>query len=406
MRRERGSHPHHPRRGGFRDLLPLDAALERALAAAHPVEDRETVDLTEAADRVLAQDLTAPVDVPAFPKATMDGVALSAETVRPGEPLRVVGTAHPGEPFAGTVGPGECVRAATGAPVPPSCDTVLELEELVLEGEEALPQRSVAAGRNVQPPGDDIARGDLLLRRGTLLDPRGLGNAAAVGIYAVDVIRRPRVAVVATGREVKRGGDLRPGEIHDVNSFTLHALLRAHGADPILRDPVPDTYAAIRDAVAEASGHDLAVFSGSTSVGERDHLRDAVEELGEVLFHGVAVRPGMPLLLARVEDALVFGMPGFPASCLLTAYHVLLPVLWKTAGRPGGTDRTEAVLAESLEADPEKTQLVTVRVEDSTAYRAFRHSGRITSVSEGVGYVVVGVGERKKKGERVEVVLF
>ncbi|MFQ5920064.1 MAG: molybdopterin molybdotransferase MoeA, partial [Thermoplasmata archaeon] len=260
-------------------------------------------------------------------------------------------------------------------------------------------------GRNVQPVGQDIAKGDSILSRETLLQPGHVGSIASLGIVEVPVYERPRVAVYATGREIKRGGPLRPGEIYDVNSYTLTGLIQAHGGSVEMFDPIPDAYESILGAVAKAVDYDLTVLSGSTSVGERDFLRDAAAERGEVLLHGVAMKPGKPVLLAKVGTGLVFGMPGFPASALMAAYHFLLPVLRKMGHLPEARSRS-SILGEDLPVKGDKTQLITVRREGGKAYQAFRGSGSITSISQGDGYVVILPGQALKKGAPVEVIEF
>ncbi len=390
----------------FRRLIPLDEALQIAMEAARPTEQVEKVHLAEAVRRVLAEDVVAPIDVPSFDKAAMDGFALRSLDGRGGVRLRVIGKAHPGEPFGGQVGPGECVEIATGAPVPKGCDAVIEVEATKHEGPEVTLMEEVKPGRNVSPRGEDIRKGDKLVVAGKLLKPGHLGAISALGIQEVLVFGKPRVAIFATGREVRRGGTLGPGEVYDINSFTLAGLISEKGGMVKLFDPIPDEFQAIEDAVAQARDHDMVVLSGSTSVGERDFLRDATESLGEILFHGVAAKPGKPLLLGRVDGGLVFGMPGFPASCLLLAYHILLPVLRKMARLPVGPLTMRATLGEEMPSKEDKTQLVTVFMEGGKAYRAFRKSGSITSVSAGEGYVVVPAAGRLKSGDVVEVVLF
>ncbi len=390
----------------FTELLPLDEALEIALGAAAPVARVEEVELREARGRVQAEDAVSPVDVPSFDKAAMDGFALRAADALPGVELRIVGRSHAGELFEGPLEPGTCVEVATGAPVPAACDSVIEVEAVELVGGAIRPRKAVDSGRNVSRRGEDIRRGDRIVVAGTVLTPGHLGALSALGLQSVHVIDRPRAAVFATGREVRRTGPLGPGEVYDANSFALASLLEKHGAEAEVFDPVPDELDAIQEAVARAEATDLVVLSGSTSVGERDYLRDAVGALGQVLFHGVASKPGKPLLLGRVGEGLVFGMPGFPASCLLLAHHVLVPVVRKLAHLPPETPHVRATLGEPLLPAKGKAQLVTVRLEGGTAYRAFRHAGSVTSVSEGVGYVVLPPETEAEEGEEVQVILF
>lgn len=391
----------------FGSLLPLEEAVSRTLAAATSVDRVETVPLEAAVGRVLAESVIAPLDVPGFDKAAMDGYAVrSTDAAEAGSALNLVGRSHAGEPFEGAVGPGECVEVATGAPVPGDCDAVIEVEETErAEGQVRL-LAPVRAGRNVSPRGEDIRQGDALVAVGTVLQPGHLGAISSLGLVEIAVFARPRVAIFSTGREVRRTGPLGPGEVYDANTFTLAGLVRENGGVAEIAPPVPDEYGAMRDAVATAENADLVVLSGSTSVGERDFLREVAEELGTVLFHGVASKPGKPLLVAQVGASLVLGMPGFPASCILLAYHVLRPVLRTLAHLPVIPRRIQLPLAEALPIREGVTQLVTVHLEGGQAHKAFHKAGSITSVSAGEGYVVIPSGETLRAGDSVEVVLF
>lgn len=394
----------------FEQLIPLEEALESALDIAKPITTTERVLIWDAIGRVLAEDVVAPIDVPAFDKAAMDGFGLrSGDThgVREaGVRFRIVATSHAGDLFEGPVGRGECVEVATGAPVPPDCDGVIEVEAVTIEGQEILLKREVVKGRNVSARGEDIRQGETLVLKGTTLKPGHLGTISAVGIGEVAVFDRPRVAVFATGREIRRGGPLRPGEVYDANSSALAGLLRENGGRVEVLDPVPDEYEAILTAVSKAKEYDIVVLSGSTSVGERDFLRDAVAHLGRIVFHGVASKPGKPLLLGQVDETLVFGMPGFPASCLLLAYSFLLPVFRRVARLSTAQRAVTLPLAQDLPVSEDKTQLVTVHLAEGKAFKAFHRSGSITSVSKGEGYVVVPPGRKLSAGETVEVLLF
>ncbi len=392
----------------FGDLLPLDAAMDIALQAAVPVRRVERIALVESGGRVAAEDVVAPIDVPMFDKAAMDGYALRSADTRRGNRLELmcVGRAHAGEPFSGSVGPGECVEVATGSPVPSDCDAVIEVEATKVEADRVVIDSEVEPGKNVSSRGEDIVVGDRLVPKGTVLKPGHLGAISSLGIQEVAVYERPRVAVFPTGREVRRSGPLRPGEVYDANSFTLASLVQENGGSVTVSDPVPDVFEKMTEAVGRAKDYDLVLLSGSTSVGERDYLKEATEGLGEVLFHGVASKPGKPLLLARVGKGLVFGMPGFPASCILLAYHVLRPVLRKMASLPTEPLKVGLPLGEDMPVRDNLTQLVTVHMEDGKAYKAFRKAGSITSVSEGEGYVVIPPGQRLKRESSVEVVLF
>jgi molybdenum cofactor synthesis domain-containing protein len=400
-----GKHERHGMRV-FKELISPEEALAIARKATRPLDRIESVPLEHGVGRVLAGDVVSGVDVPAFDKAMMDGYAIrSQDAAAEGPAFDVVGDARPGEPYSGTVKSGEAVKTATGAPVPTGADAVVEVELVEVEGSRVRVPQGITPRRNVSPRGEDIGKGDPLLPASTVLQPGHVGAIAALGVEELPVYACPRVAVMATGREIRRGGSLRPGEVYDVNSFTLTGLIRENGGSVEMSDPIPDTYASILAAVGRAADYDLVVLSGSTSVGERDFLRDAAAERGEVLFHGVAMKPGKPVLLAKVGDGLVFGMPGFPASALMAAYHFLVPVLRRMGHYPEAPSRPSN-LGEDMPVKGDKTQLVTVRREGGKAYQAFRGSGSITSISQGDGYVVIAPGQALKKGAPVEVIEF
>lgn len=408
MGKHEDHHGRHRRHGMrvFTELISPGEALAIARKATKPLERIENVPLEHGVGRVLAEDVVSEVDVPAFDRAMMDGYAIRSQDVAAeGPTLETVGDARPGEPYQGTVKGGQAVKTATGAPVPTGADAVVEVELVEVEGSRVHVPSGIAPRRNVSPRGEDIGKGDPLLPAGTVLQPGHVGAIAALGVEELPVYARPRVTVMATGREIKRGGTLRPGEVYDVNSFTLTGLIRENGGSVEMSDPIPDTYESILAAVGRAEDYDLVVMSGSTSVGERDFLRDAAAELGEVVFHGVAMKPGKPVLLAKVGDGLVFGMPGFPASALMAAYHLLLPVLRRMGRRPEAPSRP-SILGEDMPVKKDKTQLVTVRREGGKAFQAFRGSGSITSISQGDGYVVIPPGQALKKGAPVEVIEF
>jgi molybdenum cofactor synthesis domain-containing protein len=241
------------------------------------------------------------------------------------------------------------------------------------------------------------------------MTPARVGALAALGQVFADVFERPRVALISTGDEIIEPGlPLTPGRIHDVNRFTLPPLVRTHGGRPESHPAVADSREALREALDRAGGADLVVFSGGSSVGDRDLLIDAVGERGQVLFHGIAVKPGKPTLLARVGEQLVLGMPGNPTSCLSNAYILLVPLLRAIARLPEHVAETRVVrLSDDISSPRGRHQFYPVRVEGESAVPVFRGSGEITSLSQADGYIEVSAEtERVIAGTMVTVKLF
>jgi molybdenum cofactor synthesis domain-containing protein len=264
-------------------------------------------------------------------------------------------------------------------------------------------------GQNIGRRGADITPGDLVVRSGHLLNPSRLGAVAAVGVDAVEVFARPRVAILSTGNEVvEPGHSLSGGQIYDVNRFTLGAVVTSHGCIAESHAPVRDTIEALEDALVTCAGADMMIFSGGSSVGERDLIVDLIARRGEVVFHGIAVKPGKPTLFATVDRIPFFGMPGNPTSCLSNAYILLVPFLRATARLPIYAPRTvRARLGKRIVSQAGRHQFYTVRVRDGAAYPAFKGSGDITSLSQADGYIEIPADQSTvEEGVLVDVTLF
>lgn len=317
-------------------LLPVDEARRRIVDLVTPVTTRERVSIHEALGRILAEEVVSTIDVPPFPNSAMDGYAVRGEEVSGAGPhtLRVVGRSFAGAPFDGELGPGEAVRIMTGAPVPAGSDTVVMQERTRREGETVVIEGSHASGENVRHPGEDMSRGETVLEPGCELLPAHLGLLATIGLPEVWVWRRLRVAFFSTGDELKGVGEpLGPGEIHDSNRYTLFGMLRRLGVELVDMGVIPDERDAVRRAFAEAAAcADVVITSGGVSVGEADFVKETLDELGEVEFWKVAVKPGKPLAVGRIGDAFFFGLPGNPVSVQVTFDQIVRPALWRLAG--------------------------------------------------------------------------
>ena len=322
-------------------LIPADEA-RRILADTPPV-GRERVGIGAALGRVLAAPFVAPADLPGERRAVMDGYAVRGGDVRGAFALSpvvlaVTGTVPMGDVFPRGVGAGEAVAIATGGFLPEGADAVVMVEHTVaLDGGARVEiSREVAKGANVVERGEDLARGAAVLPAGRRLRPQDLAMLATFGVTAVDVRRRPRVAVLSTGNELCDPAETpRPGQVRDANQTALAAQATAAGCDVTAGGIVRDDAAALRDAIARAlAEHDAVILSGGSSIGTKDLSADALADLAApgILFHGIDIRPGKPTLFARAGAKPVVGMPGFPTSSLIVFDAFIRPMLWRLGG--------------------------------------------------------------------------
>lgn len=399
----------------IRDTIPLGEARALIDAAIRPIEGSERLALLEANGRVVAADVRSERDVPPFSRAAMDGFAVRAEDTfgaSRSEPrsLRVVSKAFTGGLPEAAVVPGTCVEIATGAPMPEGADAVVMVEETERAGGgEVLVFTPVYPRQHVGRQGGDIARNDVVLRRGDLLTPSRIGALAALGAVDVEVFARPRVAILSTGNElVEPGRELAPGEIYDINKYTLSTIVAEHGGVPVLCRTAEDTIEDLERAIDACRGCDLLLFSGGSSVGERDLILDVIGRRGDIVFHGIAVKPGKPTAFGAIDGTPVFGMPGYPASCLSNAYILVVPALRHMARLPPHRGRTLRLpLARRIVSVTGRHQVYTVRVAEGEAVPAFKASGDITSMSRADGYIEISAStDIVEKGEIVEVTLF
>jgi len=344
-------------------LLPVDEALARVLDGAAPLPDEE-IDLADAAGRVLAADVVASRAQPPFPASAMDGYAVRAADVA-AAPIRlsVIGRSAAGRRFAGRVGPGEAVRIFTGAPVPDGADAILIQEDAGDLGDGAIEAReAVQAGRHIRRAGLDFAAGEALLAAGRLLDAAALSLAAAANRPRLRVVRRPLVAILATGDElVVPGAQPAPDQIVASNGLGVAALVREAGGAALDLGIVPDDEGRIRAAVRGAldAGADVIVTLGGASVGDRDLVGAALAAEGMTPgFWKIAMRPGKPLMFGRLGAARVLGLPGNPVSSLVCSHLFLKPLVAALAGLPFAPDLREAALGAPMKANDHRQDYV------------------------------------------------
>jgi molybdopterin molybdotransferase len=400
----------------IRETIPLSGALALMLGAAVPIERRVRVPLDEAAGRVISTPPIASLDVPPFDRAAMDGYAVRAEdTFGAGRydsrTLECVGKVFTGQVPSRSIQTGQCVEIATGAPLPDGADAVVMVEETErVDGTGRIRVFSpVYPRQNVGRRGTDITAGQAIVQPGDLLIPGRLGALAAIGAADVDVFARPEVAILSTGNEiVAPGRPLEPGQIYDINRYTLSSIVAAHGGVPVAFPTVPDTLEALITMVDRAVPHDMVIFSGGSSVGEHDLIMDVLRRRGEIVFHGVAVKPGKPTIFGRINGTPVLGMPGNPTSCLSNSYMLLIPMLRKIARLPEFRPQVARVpLARRIVSTTGRHQFYTVRLVDGEAQPAFKGSGDITSMSLADGYLEIPAHvDIVEAGELVDVKLF
>lgn len=378
--------------------LALAQARARMLAGVTPIAERETLPLMQALGRVLADPVTAQVDVPGHTNSAMDGFALRSTDARGDTSrLRLIGDSFAGHPFAGPVGPGECVRIMTGGVLPEGADAVVMQERTRRDGDEVIVERPVDPGSSIRPAGEDLARGQPVLDAGRRITPADLGMLASGGAAEVSVFRRPRVAFYSTGDELRPvGTPLQPGQIYDSNRYSLHALLSELGVELLDLGVVPDDPTALETTLRRAAADcDAVVTSGGVSVGEADHVLDVLESVGDVGFWKVAMKPGKPLAFGRVDDALFFGLPGNPVSVVVTFLQLVRPALVRLAGSwPRPPLRVSAKLASPIRRNPGRLEFQRGRLAHdeagaTVAPLGHQGSGVLRSMSEADCFIVL-----------------
>ena len=416
-RRQQGGKRDEQARRGMRplkSLISLDEAIRIAMDVGRPMMRKETVPILDALRRVAASDVRSTIDVPLADRAAMDGYAVLARDTshaRKSEPvaLRWNETLYADGVPRKRVTPGRCTEVATGSTLPRGADAVVKVEDTDRERDLVSVRAAVRPGENVSRRGEDIERGSTVVREGEMLTPAKVGALAAIGLARAHVYAKPRVSILVSGDEVvPPGKPIRAGQVYDINSNTIASVVLENGGEPILFGRVSDRLEALRAAVRKAIVHDLLVVSGGSSVGEKDLLIDVVGSMGDVLFHGIAVKPGKPTILGRVDGKAVLGMPGNPTSCLSNGYVILAPMLRRMARLPTRQEKVvEVPLAERVVSTIGRVKFHTVRIVDGEAVPAFKESSAITSMAHADGYIEIPANvDLVEKGEVVRVVLF
>jgi len=400
-------------------MLSVEEAQERMLALVRPLEP-EWGPLLEALGRVLAEDVFAGVDIPPLDNSAMDGYAIRAEdTIGASQDhpvrLRIIGNLAAGYTFPQAVEPGTAVRIMTGAPIPPGADTVIRFERARRDDDTVEILEEVRRGRNIRRAGEDVRRGELVLPRGTLLRPQEIGMLAALGRAEAWAIRRPRVAILATGEEViPVDQPLAPGKIHDANSTSNAAQVLRYGGVPlplgIARDRREELSAKIREGLEQ--GVDLFLTSGGVSVGDFDVVKEVLAAEGEIHFWWVNMKPGKPLAFGQIGGVPLLGLPGNPVAAMISFELFARPAILKMLGRKEWDKPTiEAVLEDAIERKDNRRHFLRVRVQKEDGQYTARltgpqGSGILNSMVQANGLAIIPE-ERGElaAGERVQVLM-
>lgn len=394
-------------------LRSLEDAKHQLLTSIHRTGKQDIVSLTNALDRVAAEDVVARMPVPPWDNAAMDGYALRSADLDESLTLpvsqRVAAGMQPQPLQAGTA-----ARIFTGAPIPEGTDTVVMQENCQRNGEQVTITQKPAAGENVRRRGHDIASDALLVEKGKRLGPFELGLLASSGIDKVAVTARPQVALLMTGDElVSPGEPLAPGKIFNSNQFVIQALCQRLGVSVVSANPVPDSLEATVSALNKAAEQaDVIITMGGVSAGEEDHVKEAVSQAGELLLWKLAIKPGKPFAFGRFADRLFFGLPGNPVSAVVTLLLLVRPALLKWMGSDNNNwpERwVEAGFTRRQVSDREEYLRVSLHCSpDGDVVTPFtrQSSGVLSSLAQSDGLAVIPRGATVTAGDRLRFLAF
>ena len=399
----------------FGEPIPFETAQETIEQHTLPVERTQSLRIDDAFGRILAEDILAHHSTPPFDRAAMDGYAVKSEDTNgaskqnPKE-LKLVDRLYAGSTPTTKLYTGECIEIATGAKMPAGADAVVMVEDTRRNVKKVSILKTIQSLDNVGMKGEDTKEGDVVLTRGSFLCAGKVGVLASQGLRRVTVYDKPVVAIIPTGEEiVEIGRRLKKVQIYDINSHTLSVVVQENGCQaiifPITGDNIKDIEVNLARALDEA---DMVVTSGGSSVGEKDLITGVLGEWGEVLFHGVKIKPGKPTTFALVRGKPVLGMPGYPTSCLINAYLMLSPALRKMARLPLRRESfVQAKLGVRVAGGGVRRRFQPVRLECGTAYPILKKSGAITGTAQADGYIIISEDDSYlEKDSPVKVITF
>ncbi|WP_254795377.1 molybdopterin molybdotransferase MoeA [Arsukibacterium indicum] len=401
-------------------MLSAEQALQQMLAQVTPLVQQETVVLSKALDRVLAEPVCSDINVPGYDNAAMDGYALRAAEVKPDQPLIVAGKALAGHAFTDVIPAGYCVRITTGAVLPAGLDSVVMQEQVELTEKSNQPailcQLQPTSGEHVRRAGEDVAKGQQVFAAGHKIRPADLGLLASLGFAQIKVVRRLKVAIFSTGDELLPPGQpLLAGHIYDSNRYVMAAMLQRLGVEVLdlglLADDLAQIEQAFTTAMAEA---DVLITSAGVSVGDADYTRQILQKLGKIDFWQVAIKPGKPFAFGKLDNCWFFGLPGNPVAAVVTLEQLVQPVLRKLSGEAADVTPSllQAVCSVPLKKQPGRADYQRGwywQGEDGLNVKTLgsQSSGMLSSIANANCYIVLERDSASRPaGERVSILPF
>ena len=397
-------------------LKSVEATLKDLMSSIECQQDTESISIDDALDRILAEDITCPYDFPPWPASAMDGYAFKWSENCQSKPMPIVGTALAGHPFEGPIQPGECIRIMTGAPLPDDTDTVEMQENCDISEDHIQLMQEVSHGKNVRKIGSSIEAGTVIMKAGTKLGPSELSMIASSGVGEIAVYSPLRIAVFTTGDElVQPGNPLAPGQIYDSNRLGMLSVCRRLGYEVIDCGLISDDMDETRKLMSEAAETaDVLMTSGGVSVGDADYIKPIVEEIGELSLWKVAIKPGKPIAIGKINDCHFFGLPGNPVSTLVTLDVLVKPALAKLAGQDKELDNPfVAISLDELRKKPGRKDyqrgIASVTNEGLWEVKSTgpQGSGRLSSLVDANCYIVLDEDNSGASvGDKVMIQLF
>jgi len=399
-------------KSGFGKLASLKEAF-KIIEGIVKTKGSEKILIEEANGRILTKDVISKIDVPHFRKSAMDGYAVIAENTFGASntnpmKLKIIESVTAGVLPKKDIKSGECIEITTGAPMPKSATAVLMVEFTEKEKESITYYKTCSPGENVIKAGSDVKKDQAIFKKGTKLNPRFLGAISALGIPQLEVSIVPEIAYFSTGNEVQAAGqELQDGKVFDINSRTIIDTLKEHGCNVEFLGVVKDNLDDIKQTINSALGADIILLSGGSSLGGEDFMVEAVEQMGKVLVHGIASKPGKPVLIGTVKDKLVLGLPGYPTSALSNTYSLVLPVVYWMMGSVLVKQTVKAKLSRKIASTIGRYEFLPVMIDNDLAVPVMKGSSAITTMSEADGYIEIDENtEVVDKDNMVEVKLF
>ncbi|MBR9676492.1 molybdopterin molybdenumtransferase MoeA [Candidatus Woesearchaeota archaeon] len=398
---------------GFKKLTPLREAIKLINEIKVSIEN-EVLSVDDSLGRVASQDIISKISVPHFDKSAMDGYAVNAEDTydasfeKPKE-LVIIDEISAGELSKKELRKGEAIGITTGTPMPRGANSVVMVEYTERKAQKIKVYKSVAPNNNVIRIGSDVKKDDVILRRGEVITERNIGLLTATGNKQISLYKKPAITYFSTGDEILSvEQELVPGKIYDINTTSICAAIKKEGCEVLSLDIISDELERIKDALLEGvENSDLVLLSGGSSLGVEDYMVEAVSELGEVLVHGISVKPGKPVLIGKIRNTPVIGLPGHPTSALSTFYILVRPVINNMLSRKEKKVVVSKKLSRKTASTIGRYEFIPVRIENTHATPIMRGSSSITSLSLADGFIEADENtEVLEKNQDVEVTLF